>query len=816
MRNISQYRPIPWFLPAIAALTVLSVLFVFGLREQQLLLNKSVEEAIKQRVWSTELVAKKIENTLQTTKNSSERLALYLSSSLASNAINPSFKFEHLFETFPDKSIRSIKENYDASAQAGLWLPANIQLPQKNKAQLVKAKYSIEAYGLGAKQQPYVDTWFMPESGGIVIYWPNETDFIYQAKANFTYQETQWMLPARPENNPNKESYWTDLSLDPVSHVWMLSAVAPVYLNDQWIGTVGHDIPLNHILAETKLLNKQERSRFILVRSNQQVIASDVYEDELKKQSGDINLAQLPDAKWKKVIAMAQAENANIETHKSYQLEGELLLVSHIKSQNWLLVTSMSLSPVTEKTNRSFNNLRNIAIGSILLEILIVSFILAWGHRRNHAYVDDLKSIYLELKHEKLRYQNLVENVPSIVYRCKDDKNWTMLFINGACKLITGYGVEEIINNQKISFNELIHPEDQEYVRTQVRQTSKLKDQYELIFRVVNKNGSTHWVLERGQYFIDDNEEHYLEGVITDITHLKEVEIELQVLNDDLDNKVKERTSDLESLNQILSKQTSELKNSLAQLEHAQQRLIESEKIASLNNLVVGMAHELNTPLGNLLMLESTLEDQLKEIEQQFTQEKLKQSSLNHFFSITNQTLLSFSECTQKMVMLSESFKSIAVEKEIYSRININLKDQIEKAISVHVSKLKNKSIKVNVNIDDELNIKSHPTTIYQVFSHLISNSITHGFENNLSGQITITAKCSKDETLINYVDDGHGVPESIQHSIFEPFTTNRRSHGSVGLGLNIVYNLVTEGLNGNIKYIKKSEGVEFEIIIPK
>jgi len=816
MRNVSQYRPIPWFFPAIAALTVLSVLFVFGLREQQLLLNKSVDEAITQRIWSTELVAKKIENTLQITKKSSERLAIYLSSTLTNQAINPSFEFENLFEKSPDKSIRSIRENYDASVQAGLWLPANIQLLKKNKVQLIKAKYSIEAYGLGAKKQPYVDTWFMPESGGIVIYWPDEKDFIYQAKANFNYKETQWMLPARPENNPDKESYWTDLSLDPVPHIWMLSAVTPVYLDDQWIGTVGHDIPLNHILAETQLLNKQESSRFILVTAEQKVIASDVYENELKKRSGGIKIGQLADTRWKKVLAMAKTENANIEMHKSYQLKGELFLVSHIKSQNWLLVTSMPLSPVTEKTNSSFNSLRNIAIGSILLEILIVSFILGWGHRRNLAYVDDLKSIYSELKHEKLRYQNLVENVPSIVYRCKDDKDWTMLFINGACKLITGYSAEEVINNQQISFNELIHAEDREYVITQVHQTLKPKNQYELIFRIINKNGNTHWVLERGKHFIGENGEHYLEGVITDITQLKEVEIELQVLNDDLDNKVKERTSDLESLNEILSKQTSELKHSLVKLEQAQQRLIESEKIASLNNLVVGMAHELNTPLGNLLMLESTLKYQLGEVQEQFIQKTLKHSGLASFFSLSNKSLQLFSECTQTMIMLSESFKSIAVEDKRHDHKSVNIKSQIENAISAQASKLKNKSIEIIVNIDDDLNIKSHPTTIYQIFTHLISNSITHGFDNKSSGQITISAKSSKGVIFIQYIDNGHGVPECIQHSIFEPFTTDKRGLGSVGLGLNIVYNLITEGLNGNIKFINKTVGVEFEITIAK
>ena len=168
------------------------------------------------------------------------------------------------------------------------------------------------------------------------------------------------------------------------------------------------------------------------------------------------------------------------------------------------------------------------------------------------------------------------------------------------------------------------------------------------------------------------------------------------------------------------------------------------------------------------------------------------------------------------MIMLSESFKSIAIAEEVYARISVNLKEQIENAISAHVSKLKNKSINVIVDIADDIYIRSHSTTLYQVFTHLILNSLTHAFESKASGNITITAKCNNVETIIQYIDDGHGVPENIQHSIFEPFTTNKRGLGSVGLGLNIVYNLITEGLNGNIKLIKNTDGVKFEIIIPK
>mgnify|MGYP000729701246 CR=1 FL=1 len=816
MKSVPEYRPIPWFLPAIAALIVLSVLFWFGLQEQQYLLNKSIEETIKQRLSTAEHVARQIETALQRTKDSADRLAMYLSSALSSYPHDTSPQFEILFEKFPDNTIRSIKKNYDANTQAGVWIPAHHLINKQNKTQIVKAKYSIEAYGLGAKQQPYVDTWFMPKKGGIVIYWPDEENFIYQAKSDFNYKDTQWMAPARPENNPQKKSYWTNLSLDPIPHIWMLSAVAPLYFGEKWQGTVGHDIPLEHILTNTNLLNKQENSRFILVTEEQYVVASDIYAKELKSLAGNIKVKQLSDDRWNKAITLAHKENVVNEQHTSYQIEGELFTISYISEQNWLLITSMPLSPITQETKSSFKNLRNIAFASIFIEILVVSIIIAWGHRINLAYIGELTSIHAELKQRKERYKNLVENVPSIVYQCQNNKSWNMTFINGACHVITGYEVDELINNELISFADLIHPEDRDHVWEKIQSALQSNEQYEVIFRISHKNGACHWVLERGQRAIDEQGKVYLEGVITDITQLKTAEFELQELNGELDFKVKERTSELITLNNTLNLQALELKSSFTELKQAQKRLIETEKMASLSNLVVGMAHELNTPLGNLQMLASILEDQFHDLQFHLTQKTLKQDLMSKFILASNKILSSINTNTQSMIVLSDSFKSIAIKDNEQKSQKFNLKEQVQSAVHTYRSELKNKSVKVAVNIPDDINIISQSATLYQVLTHLLVNSLSHGFENKKSGKINITAKYNQKEVFLRYCDDGDGIPESIQQNIFEPFTTNKRGAGSIGLGLNVVYNLIVEGLNGTIKYINKPIGAEFVINIPK
>jgi len=815
MTSLTQYKPIPWFLPAIIALMVLSVLFWFGLKEQGALLEQGIEETVKQRMWISEQVGKKITETLVQTKASAERFSKHLSIALSSPSFDSENKFNMLFESLPDGSIRSIKNNYDPLTEAGVWIPKHHQMNLKNKALFVRAKNIVETYGQGALQQPYVDTWFMPESGGIVIYWPEEKEFIYQAEADFNYNNTDWLLSAHPDNNPEKKSYWTKLSLDPVPEVWMLSAVSPIYHNDIWLGSVGHDIPLEKILASTQLLQKQSNSQFILISDKQGVIASDIYVNEIKNSHGNIELSDLPDNNWQRAVDKSQQEDIRTRGHASYQFENELYTVSFIKEQNWLLVTSIPLAEIKKKISHSFQNLQNIAIGSISLEILIVSIILAWGHKRNTRYVNELHGIHTALRQEKSRYKNLVNNISSMVYRCRNDEAWTMEFINGACSDITGYSAVDFINNKYIEFGSIIYLEDKQIVWQQVQIALQEKKVYEIVFRIRHKDSSLHWMLERGQgIFDDDGTLVNLEGVITDITKLKHAEIDLQRLNNDLDNIVKDRTTELESTNSQLHEKTLKLSSSLQQLQQTQKQLIESEKIASLNHLVVGMAHELNTPLGNLLVLSSVLEDKMAYIKENVFQKTLKRKSFHELMTVSSKALISIKTNINKMIILSDNFKEIAVPDEMQIR-KTNLKNEIVNAVKDLDGELNDKSITVNIDIPDNVEIECHVMVIFQIFNQLLTNSIAHAYTDKSSGVINITCDCNQEELVLLYGDDGHGIPKSIEQHIFEPFTTSARGQGSIGLGLNVIYNLVSVGLRGKIKYIGQHSGTEFKINIP-
>ncbi len=131
-----------------------------------------------------------------------------------------------------------------------------------------------------------------------------------------------------------------------------------------------------------------------------------------------------------------------------------------------------------------------------------------------------------EIIHESQRKLNIIiNNLPGMAYRCLNDEHYTMKFLSRRCKDITGYDISEIIDNSKISFNDIIHPEDRVFVAGEVKRQVSKKEEYELTYRIVNKSGEIRWVWERGQEVIDEvANERFLEGIIEDITEKREAE----------------------------------------------------------------------------------------------------------------------------------------------------------------------------------------------------------------------------------------------------------------------------------------------------
>jgi len=279
--------------------------------------------------------------------------------------------------------------------------------------------------------------------------------------------------------------------------------------------------------------------------------------------------------------------------------------------------------------------------------------------------------------------------------------------------------------------------------------------------------------------------------------------------NVELENKVDKRTQALKDSNQ-------ELLSTLEKLHQFQGQLVESEKMASLGDMVAGVAHEVNTPIGLGITASTLLSDRLIEIKQAFEDKSLKSSHLKKFLIEGEENAAIIYRNLNRAAELITSFKKVAVGQTTEDESCFNVKELFSEILLTLAPQIQNTPYLIDIDCPESLTILSKPEPITQIIINLILNSIIHGFDNKVQGTIGITITQTHDNLDINYRDDGIGIDQSIAHKIFEPFTTTKRGSGGSGLGLHLVYNLVTQALNGKIDCISDiNSGVKFTISFP-
>jgi len=279
--------------------------------------------------------------------------------------------------------------------------------------------------------------------------------------------------------------------------------------------------------------------------------------------------------------------------------------------------------------------------------------------------------------------------------------------------------------------------------------------------------------------------------------------------NEALAIKVQARTDALKESNQ-------ELLTTLEKLHQFQGQLVETEKMASLGDMVAGIAHEVNTPIGLGVTASTLMSDRLNEIKQAFEDKTLKSSQLKKFLTQGEENIGIIYRNLDRAAKLISSFKKVAVDQSNADAREFNVKNLLEEVFLTLKAKLHQEQVVLLLECPEDLIVESKPGPINQILINLILNSIIHGFENKPEGIINISVICLSDQLHISYKDDGIGINEKIKDKVFEPFTTTKRGSGGSGLGLHLVYNLVTQALNGHIDFdSNKDQGTTFNITFP-
>ncbi len=356
-----------------------------------------------------------------------------------------------------------------------------------------------------------------------------------------------------------------------------------------------------------------------------------------------------------------------------------------------------------------------------------------------------------------------------------------------------------------------IHPDDFDKVSTEINRYihEQHKDFFEASYRIKDNNNNWIWILDRGKVVERDHSgmPKRMSGTLKDISQLKQHELALQELNNQLELRVKQRTEALTLAN-------TELSTTLSALTETQSKLVEVEKMAALGSLITGIAHEMNTPLGTCVTASSVLHGSLIKLDTLFKDKTLSQRELKKIIEQLKSSESLISNNTKKCADLIMQFKQIA--NTSHQAHLLNLSELISTKLSIFQNQ-HNDVISTSYSESETVTLMSFANSFDIIMETLLFNSLQHAINEQTLLNISVHLDTNDHFISLTYQDDGVGIQDEIAKNIFDPFFTTKRNQGNIGLGLHIVYNQVTQQLKGNISYQKNSpQGVRFTITLPR
>ena len=461
---------------------------------------------------------------------------------------------------------------------------------------------------------------------------------------------------------------------------------------------------------------------------------------------------------------------------------------------------------------------------SITIVITIIHFAIEYYHTQ-----DSIKS---ELQKISLTFKpSLVQSVWNF------DDNQVESIMNGVLKLPTVLGVDIYDKKTKeILFSKydknldlkdpslLIANEDLKYIKNN-------KSQYIGTVRYYSNANVVFDRVKVGFFIIFINS--LIKSLILTVLFIWAFKKYLTIPLEDITNKIKNiqldkisqhkqivinsnTNNELTYLSSAFNKMLKNLNEQLKKLKEAQEHLVQSENMVALGNMVAGVAHEINTPIGMALTGITHLKDETNQIEQLYRSENMSEEDFEKYLETNNEINRSIQINLQKSADLIKSFKMVAVDQSSGAIRTINTKEYINDILLSLHNKLKQTKIKVHLTSPDDLNITINAGAISQIITNLIMNTIIHGFKPDEEGDIFITIQKIDNTLELIYKDTGIGISKEVKARLFDPFFTTKRSQGGSGLGTSIIYNLVTTGLQGTIKVTSElHKGMQYDIIIP-
>ena len=285
-----------------------------------------------------------------------------------------------------------------------------------------------------------------------------------------------------------------------------------------------------------------------------------------------------------------------------------------------------------------------------------------------------------------------------------------------------------------------------------------------------------------------------------------------------LESRNQDLTDANEHLEHRVNERTESLEQALMTLERAQEEMIQTEKLASLGRVVAGVAHELNTPIGNALMVASTIQSELEDLNKELASGSMRRTTLASFIERAGEGLTLSVNNLQRAALLISDFKQVAVDQTSDQRRVFDLAEVTNEILNMLQPGVRKSGCEVQRHLASDLTCDGFPGRYGQILTNLVMNATIHAFEPGAGGRISVSiAELDADMVEMVVVDNGIGMTEAVRARIFDPFFTTKMGRGGTGLGMNIVHGIVTRVMGGQITVQSApGQGSRIRVVFPR
>jgi len=421
-----------------------------------------------------------------------------------------------------------------------------------------------------------------------------------------------------------------------------------------------------------------------------------------------------------------------------------------------------------------------------------------------NAFIDKLDVSSTKLANTAHKFHAILDNTTTIIYIKNLEGEYET--VNKEYRKIYKLKKEAIIGKTDI---EIFGKKTGLKLRKHDLEVIKKKKSVSFEESIYHEGKKYYYISIKFPFYDENNNITSVCGISTNITNIKNAEDKIININKNLEYEVTKRTSDL-----LLS--NIELEKSISELKETQVQLIQSEKMASLGDLVAGISHEINTPVGLGVTGITHLEYITQEIVELYENDNISQNEFEEYLKSCSELTSSIHTNLNRAADLIKSFKQVAVDQSSEEKRVFSIKKYLDEILISLQYETKNIDCQILIECDKNIKLNSYPGAFSQIITNFVMNSVVHGFKNLEKGVINILIKKQSNYIVLTYKDNGNGIKEEYLSKIYDPFFTTNRNHGGSGLGLNIIYNIITTTLNGQITCSsKQNEGVEFIVRIP-